>query len=204
MPASPNRFVVGALAAFALVAAAAALPAEAKKAPKFASVFVAKLPGEPKGATSWKATTKGPLGAGTGYVYTDATGSLTLSGFASKPGLTTVTVLMNVNVFGGMDLTNVTFPVTRPALVVLSYTKTTIKLSDPTHPKILAYNYSSDVTQGATVTVTSYDPVKNEMKGTLDGTLSYHQNEQDPKDDARDGKVVTLKNAKFALKPVGP
>jgi hypothetical protein len=204
MPTSPSRFVVAALAAFALVAGAAALPAEAKKAPKFKPVFVAKLPGEPAGATSWKAATKPPYGAGTGYVYNDGVGSVTLSGVATKPGLTTVAVLMNVNVFGGMDLTNVTFPVTRPALVVLSYTKTTIKLSDPTHPKILAYNYSSDVTQGATITVTSYDPVKNEMKGTLDGTLSYHENAQDPNDDARDGKVVTLKGAKFALKPVGP
>jgi hypothetical protein len=202
MPTSPRSFVVAGLTALAVVAGFAALPAEAKT-PPLKPLFVVKLPGEPVGASSWKAASKGAFGKALGYSYNDTTGSLTLNGTGGKAGLTTTLVTMNVNVFGGMDLTNVTFPVTRQALVVLSYSKTTVKLSDPTHPKIIAYNYSSDTTNGATVTVTSYDPVKNEMRGTLNGTVAYHQNIQDPTDDARDGKIVTLTGAKFAMKPLG-
>ena len=39
---------------------------------------------------------------------------------------------------------------------------------------------------------------------TLAGTVTYRENAQDPNDDARDGTVVTLTNAKFALKSLVP
>lgn len=169
---------------------------------KFKPGLALKLPGEPKGAAAFKAVSKGEQGQALGYVYNDGVGSLTIAGIHVKAGLTTINSTLNVNVFGGMDLTDVTFPVTRPALIVFSYSKTTIKLSDPTHPKILAYNYSTDEGQGATVTVTSYDPVSGELKGTLEGFLQYHQNEQDPTDDGKDGEVVEINNAKFSLKPL--
>jgi hypothetical protein len=195
-----RRSAVVSAVALAAVVVGVSAPAEAAK--KFKPVFAMKLPGEPKGATAFKAATKGAQGEATGYAYNDDVGSLTLAGVKTKAGLTTLIHTVTVNVFGGMDLTDVTFPVTRPALITYSYSKTTVKLSDPTHPKIVAYAYSSDDETGATVTVTSYDPVKGEMRGTLQGFLQYHQNEQDPNDDARDGEVVEINNAKFALKPL--
>ncbi len=193
-----RRIALALLSAVAAIAAAASLPAEAKGG--FKPFFVAKLPGEPKGASSWKATTKAPIGNGTGFIYNDANGSIALTGVTIKPGLTTTNVLMTVNVFAGMDLTGVTFPVSRPAAVALSYSKTKIKLSDPTNPKITAYTYSADSATGVTLTVNSYDPATGEITGTLSGNMVFHENAQDPNDDARDGEVVALKNAKFALK----
>jgi hypothetical protein len=204
MSTSLRRLALGSVTALAVVVAGVAvMPAEAATK-KFKASFALKLPGEPKGASSFKAAVSGPIGQGTGFIYQDGTGAVTLNGVGGKAGLTTTLVQMNVNVFGGMDLTGVTFPVSRPALLVLSYSKTTIKLSDPTHPKIIAYNYSSDTNGGVTLTVNSYDPVAGTMTGTLTGTVVYHENAQDPTDDARDGKVVTLNNAKFALKSLQP
>ena len=194
-----NRHFLAGAAALAVVAGFAALPAEAKTA-TFKPSFVAKFPGAPKSAASFKATVAGPIGKATGFIYNDSVGSLTLNSTVSKPGLTTKIVLLNVNVFGGMDLTGVAFPVTREALVVYSYTVTKISLKDPQNPKITAYNYSTQNAAHCNVTVTSYDAVKGELTGTLDGDLAYSQNIQDPTDDARDGQIVTLKGAKFALK----
>jgi len=203
MPTSPGRFAVAALSALAVVAGFSALPAEAKT-PPFKPSFTAKLPGEPKGATTFKATVKGPFAPATGYVYTDATGQLHAVGsFHKIAGFTSTDVTFDVLVAAGLDLTNVTFPVTAPALVTYNWNKTTVNPRHPSSSKIISYLYSSDVTQNTTVTITSYDPVKNELKGTVAGDVSYHENLQDPNDDARDGKVVTLKNTKFALKPVG-
>ena len=196
------RLAVAGLSALAVVVGFAALPAEAKT-PAFAKVFSVKLPGEPMPGSTIKAATKGVSGGGTSYAYNDAVGSLTLSGFGGKAGLTTTTILMSVNVFSGMDLTNVTFPVTRKALVTMSYAKSTINLSHPTKSKNKVYSYTGDTVTGVNVTVTSYDPVKNEMKGTLDGVVAFQENVGDPTDDARDGKLITLKGAKFALKPFG-
>ena len=191
--------VVSAVAVAAVVVGVSA-PAEAAK--KFKPNFVMKLPGEPKGATAFKAATKGPAAPSLGYVYNDDVGSLSLSGVKIKAGLTTLNQTLTVNVFGGMDLTDVTFPVTRPALINYFYSKTTIKVSDPGNSKTVVYDYSSDDEQVATVTVESYDPVKGEMRGTLQGSLQYHENAQDPNDDARDGEAVEINNAKFALKPL--
>lgn len=198
MSRSVHRLVLGTLSALAVIAGAASMPAEAKGG--FKPFFTAKLPGEPKGASSWKATTKGEQGKATKFIYNDAVGSLTLNGVAGKPGLTTTIVQMNVNVFAGMDLTDVTFPVTRPALVVFSYTKTKLNIKNPAASKTTAYNYSTASVNGATVTVTSYDATTGEMTGTLQGDMEFHENAQDPKDDARDGEIVTFSNAKFALK----
>ena len=194
MHVSVRSVVVAGLAALAAISVAASVPAEAKGG--FKPYFAAKLPGQPKGASSFKATTKGEQGKATKFVYNDDVGSLTLNGVAGKPGLVTTIVTMNVNVFAGMDLTDVTFPVTRPALVTLSYSK--IYPLKPTKSKV--YSYSTAQVNGATVTVTSYDAATGLMTGTLQGDMEFHENAQDPSDDARDGEIVTLSNAKFALK----
>jgi hypothetical protein len=198
-----SRLILGAGSALAVLAASAALPAEAK-GPKFKPSFVAKLPGEPKGATTFKATTKGPTAAGTGYVYDDSIGQLHLVGlFSKQAGFTQTTGLFDVMVAGGMDLTDVTFPVSRPALITYLWNKTTVQIKPPFISKTVSNAYSPAPAQNTVVTITSYDPVKQEMRGTLSGDLQFNQNESDPSDDARDGKVITLKNAKFALKPLG-
>lgn len=196
MHAVLRRCVVVSLSAAAGLAAMSAVPAEAKGG--FKQFFQAQLPGEPKGGKSFKVKPKitGNLAA----IYNDAAGSVSLNATSIKPGLTTVSVLISVNVFAGMDLTEVTFPVSRPCLITLSYSKTKVLGGGTPY----SLNYSTEQNSGVTLTVDSYDPATGNMTGTLSGSVTYHENVQDPKDDARDGTVIALKNAKFALTKPNP
>lgn len=190
MNALARRSAVAALAAGAFVALAPAPSAEAKGG--FKQFFQAKLPGEPKGGKKFnlKPTKFGNVSA----LYNDDVGSVSLNATLIKPGLTTISILATVNVFANMDLTDVTFPVSRPCLLTLSYSKT--KVLGGGTPYSLNY---SPVGGGVTLTVDSYDPATGNMTGTLSGTVEYNENAQDPKDDGRDGTVVTLQDAKFSL-----